>query len=290
MVGMLSPDLLTAAASVIIHRIATSLTDPVDLLSFLLVHPRFVTKCIAAPLTSSGGGGSAAAAASETEMWSIPEEAARLWIAECSEQERGWVPRRGRESWLGLMLELQLLRRAAVFGRSHKTAISVSDHRAGGSLVSALRYAAWLDNDYGWFRSAASKVVMRAGRHYAVFTLGESLPVCGVIRPDWDVEGGQHAHHAPPRGDGCASHCFFYAGSGVKFPGNHEWEGMQSARMGDRVGLLLDLDQGSMTVYKNGERLGVMVSGLSGEYCWAVVLGEPGEWLRIAPAILPTTY
>ena len=76
----------------------------------------------------------------------------------------------------------------------------------------------------------------------------------------------------------------------VKFPGNHEWEGMQSARMGDRVGLLLDLDQGSMTVYKNGERLGVMVSGLSGEYCWAVVLGEPGEWLRIAPAILPTTY
>jgi hypothetical protein len=32
---------------------------------------------------------------------------------------------------------------------------------------------------------------------------------------------------------------------------------------GDRIGLLLDLDQGSMTVYKNDERLGVMrASGL----------------------------
>ena len=32
----------------------------------------------------------------------------------------------------------------------------------------------------------------------------------------------------------------------------------------------LDLDVGSMTVYKNGERLGVMQeSGLTGEYVWA---------------------
>jgi hypothetical protein len=40
---------------------------------------------------------------------------------------------------------------------------------------------------------------------------------------------------------------------------------MQSAEVGDRIGLLLDLDQGSLTVYRNGQRLGVMVpSGLSG--------------------------
>ena len=35
--------------------------------------------------------------------------------------------------------------------------------------------------------------------------------------------------------------------------------------MDDVVGLLLDLDTGSLTVYKNGDRLGVMVAeGLSG--------------------------
>jgi hypothetical protein len=39
-------------------------------------------------------------------MWSIAEEAARRWIANRTDQERGWVPRRGRESWLGLMWEV----------------------------------------------------------------------------------------------------------------------------------------------------------------------------------------
>ena len=34
------------------------------------------------------------------------------------------------------------------------------------------------------------------------------------------------------------------------------------------VGLLLDLDEGTLSVYKNGRRLGTMKDGLSGEYCW----------------------
>ena len=49
---------------------------------------------------------------------------------------------------------------------------------------------------------------------------------------------------------------------------------MQTAReQGDRIGMLLDLDQGSMTVWKNGEQLGVIqAEGLSGPLCWAVSL------------------
>ena len=46
---------------------------------------------------------------------------------------------------------------------------------------------------------------------------------------------------------------------------------------GARVGMLLDLDQGSMTIYKNDERLGVMATGLSGEYCWAAELRAQGD-------------
>ena len=34
------------------------------------------------------------------------------------------------------------------------------------------------------------------------------------------------------------------------------------------VGLLLDQDEGTLSVYKNGRRLGIMKHGLSGEYCW----------------------
>ena len=42
-----------------------------------------------------------------------------------------------------------------------------------------------------------------------------------------------------------------------------------------------------MTVYKNRERLGVMVAGLSGEYSWAVSLGNHGGRARIEAAALP---
>ena len=41
--------------------------------------------------------------------------------------------------------------------------------------------------------------------------------------------------------------------------------------------MLLDLDQGSMTVWKNDVKLGVMAEGLSGPLCWAVSLYQQGE-------------
>jgi hypothetical protein len=132
--------------------------------------------------------------------------------------------------------------------------------------------------DSSW-RTAASKAVMRAGRHYAQFTVMNGIAMfIGVIRPGWDVEGGEDAQHVN-------GHCFYYTYHGCHFPGYNGWEGMQGARDGDRIGLLLDLDQGSMTVYKNDERLGVMATGLSGEYCWAVVLsGRQGDSARIETA------
>jgi hypothetical protein len=58
---------------------------------------------------------------------------------------------------------------------------------------------------------------------------------------------------------------------------------------GDRIGMLLDLDQGTMTVYKNDERLGVMATGLSGEYCWAVDLCQQDDSARIEGAATPAS-
>ena len=73
---------------------------------------RFSKKVIAAT-----GGGSGAAAA--PEMLLVAEEAGRLWIAGCSEQERGWAPRLELESWLDLVHEVELLRVPLLFGRAH---------------------------------------------------------------------------------------------------------------------------------------------------------------------------
>ena len=182
------------------------------------------------------------------------------------------MPRRGQESWLGLMWEMESLRRGAVFGRSHAE-ITLSE---GGALASRAVPGAWT--------AAASKVVMRAGCHYAQFTVVRGIyAMFGVIRPGWDVEGGQDA-------DTVDGHCFYFTNSGSRMPGVHEWEGRQDARkQGDRIGMLLDLDQGTMTVYKNDERLGVMATGLSGEYCWAVSLWIHGSSARIDAAETPAS-
>jgi hypothetical protein len=265
---------LTATPDEAALLIACSLTSAGDLLRLAAACRRFFTRCIAAPppLCTAASGGTAAQ--QQAEMRSIAEEAARRWIATYTDQEQGWVPRRGRESWLGLMWEVEVLRRGAVFGRSHEE-ITLS---AGGAVATKA-----VDYDTS-IRSAASKVVMRAGRHYAQFTVVSGVYMYfGVIRPGWDVEGGRDAWSV----DG---HCFYATMNGRHHPGAHHWEGMQGAReQGDRTGLLLDLDQGTMTVYKNDERLGVMATGLSGEYSWAVALYKYGNSARIEATATPAS-
>ena len=52
------------------------------------------------------------------------------------------------------------------------------------------------------------------------------------------------------------------------------WEGMEGCTSGDTIGMLLNSDEGTLTVYKNNRRLGVMKDGLSGMYCWYVDVGN----------------
>jgi len=106
--------------------------------------------------------------------------------------------------------------------------------------------------------------------------------IFGAIRPGWDVEGGAEAYSV----DG---HCFYETWSGQRWPGYNDWEGMQTAReQGDCIGMLLDLDQGSISVWKNGERLGVMrEEGLTGPLCWAAVVPNKDESARIESAPVP---
>jgi hypothetical protein len=186
------------------------------------------------------------------------------------------------------MHELSALRAPLVFGRAHANITLF----ANGALATQSVTEDW--------RAAASTVVMRSGRHFARFTVVKGCPVFGVIRPGWDVEGGgtafrdrdtQTAKTWPKRKTPCTvnGHCFYATYNGRRYPGSGEWEGSQSAtEQGDRVGMLLDLDQGSMTVWKNDEKLGVMVAeGLSGPLCWAVTLRVEGGSTRIESTLAP---
>eukprot|EP01046_Picozoa_sp_COSAG06_P044255 COSAG06_NODE_5934_length_3200_cov_29.593035_4_plen_146_part_00 len=132
----------------------------------------------------------------------------------------------------------------------------------------------------GYSRTAASEAVLKGGgRHMVQLTLrkGDDM-FFGLIRADWDVEEVQ-------------GHCFYSTYSGKRCPGASEWEGRQTAtEEGDRIGLLLDLDAGSLTVYKNDARLGVMQeSGLTDAagYRWAVAMWTKGDSARIDAVALP---
>ena len=72
------------------------------------------------------------------------------------------------------------------------------------------------------------------------------------------------------------------------------WEGQENlyssmTQAGNvTLGLLLDLDEGTLqSVYKNGRRLGTMMSGLSGEYCWVVSMELGDDEFSIRRASIP---
>ena len=109
-------DLLTSTPDEAALAIVCALLTARDLLCLRLSCRRFNIRCIAGV---SGWPACRHAAAAAMEMLCIVEVAPRRWVTGCSEQERGWVPRLGLESWVSLMREVELLRAPLVFGRAH---------------------------------------------------------------------------------------------------------------------------------------------------------------------------
>ena len=61
-----------------------------------------------------------------------------------------------------------------------------------------------------------------------------------------------------------------------------DWEGQEETEESSfKIGMVLDLDEGTLDVYKNDRRLGTMQTGLVGEYCWVVSLVSIGASITI---------
>ena len=273
-------DSLTGTPDEVAMCIACCLDSPVDLLRLGVACRQFRLKTVPSPPAHPPGSGVAgdgpAAGAAPPEMWSVASEVARRWIAARSAQHRGWVPRRPQDCWLGLMAELQRLLWSAVFVRARHslpgTQVTMthglhSRGAAAGRLSVATTTGPYVP---GQSASAATAVAMRAGRHFARFTMrrGEDM-LFGLVRPGYDVDGGALAEDV-------VGHCFYDVGNGDLWPGPRSWEGQEDwqgdGEEGDTIGMLLDFDDGTLTIFRDDERLGVMARGLSGEYCWAVVM------------------
>jgi len=157
------------------------------------------------------------------------------------------------------------------------------------------------------FETAFSNNILRAGKHYVTFETHRSSSqlisiLVGVMRPgqvNHNAKGYPLArgipldeefyqHFSRRFGDGEHNNnnvqCCMYKCNGYCFSGDWEdqggevldknWDGMEEMSSGDTIGMLLDLDEGTLTVYKNDRKLGVMKRGLAGPYCWVVSIHE----------------
>ena len=141
--------------------------------------------------------------------------------------------------------------------------------------------------------AVASSFVMESGIHYAEFHIDATRSYIGIVRPMPNLDSGRCANNefnffkhslredflatrSDERDRGNTHVCCYipYTGSmswtdwdSERLMGE-DWEGMERCRTGDTVGMLLNLDEGTLAVYKNNRRLGVMKDGLSGSYCW----------------------
>ena len=173
--------------------------------------------------------------------------------------------------------------------------------------------------------TAVCSEAMRAGVHYAEFTASDAGSGCrvGLVRPvlwtslPFERRSAVGSHVSPlvpshgPLFLGCCSkrwgdspfgkdedvHCVMYdAGSGLGMSSSwdgdgesrHRWEDMEALPPGGgTVGLLLDLDDETLTVYRDGRRLGVLYDGLRGEYSWACALSCGGVKAMVTVRRMP---
>lgn len=234
---------------------------------------------------------------------------------------RDCIPRVGAESWLRLLRELELLQRPTftlvgpdvVLRDEGQSAVRLS-----GGTTQAQQF---------YLQSAVcGGVDLRKGKHFLeLMWVAGSRPQRGDISPVSSLEVATLLGLNPLDDDedddddpllvGVCSPSFdpttgsmasndmtatlYSARSGrlrqyredIGHEDEFDWPGRQSAVIEDTIGLLLDLEEGSLAVYRNGKRCGLMVrSGLNAPLRWCVDLEPRGrtEVKLLAGSPVPT--
>ena len=213
------------------------------------------------------------------------------------------LPRYDHESFIALLHQLNLLRQPLAFDWLVGYCI---DYVPNGSKSSVWSSTEDYNGSYKW-STAFSNFKMRCGKHYATFRIQHGGMIClGVVRPligcvDKDLlefdptavdSSDSHsnvllAQHTRRWGDSiihcCGINCYdgYCQWSTWTKCYNTNWEGREKlpTMCGTEfhtIGLLLDLDNGTLAVDCNGKHLGEMIDDLEGEYCWFTTVLAPG--------------
>ena len=238
------------------------------------------------------------------ESLSLVEETARRIVQDiATEEEKNALPMYDKDNWLSKYKYLQSLRMPLAFDQHAESIEYVEGNKSR------------VDNNNstsgGWV-TAFSNNIMMAGKHYASFEVdsrsSDSLFV-GVMRPGEAMQSAQgcpmsplfYQHFTQHKGSlpynnsvNCCmyssytgGHCYSHDwGEGASV--REAWDGMERLSGSYTIGMLLDLDEGTLSVYKNGRKLGVMKRGLAGQYCWVASLAV-GTQVTIKRGTVPAS-
>ncbi|EJK55205.1 hypothetical protein THAOC_25085 [Thalassiosira oceanica] len=214
---------------------------------------------------------------------SMADEAARRIFESASDDEKAMLPRHDGEGWIELYHHLLMLRTRLTFDQLVGRYIEYQE----GNNRAAVR-----SNGESSASAICGHHVMRAGKHWATFDFGrEDLGYhsVGVIRPlpGWDQRTLEEFHpinsrywddlrrERTSRWEGDVNFCYFYLSGNCWYSDWDEtdqisnWEGFNNYdKEIDTLGMLLDFDSGTLSVYQNGQRVGILKDGLAGVYCW----------------------
>ena len=231
---------------------------------------------------------------------SLIEESVRIAVQDiATEEQLAALPHYDGESSLADYHYLQLLRKPLTFDQLVGAEYVISGTK---NLVQIDgRLSAW---GGGW-ATAFSNNIMRAGKHYVSFMpYSNSFLLVGVMRPGQanQIARGRpynqiarglpytkQFYHNFSQSNSRDQHnndvqCCLYNrdtgncllsswpvdSSNTRTYSIERWEGMETTPTSRKIGMLLDLDEGTLSVYRNKRKLGVMKSGLAGTYCWVV--------------------
>ena len=238
---------------------------------------------------------------------SLANEAARQRFRQsATEDERKCLPKYVGESDIGLYRALESLRRPLRFDDLVGNGLSSQEHAArvtykgyGGGWSTAMSMHAMRGG-----RHFVEFAITNRERHAPYTYLGVIRPVSlteltnGIdLRGDWNgqvnpvgvpssyqpaVAEKLRSQRTAKWGDSNIHCCAYHCGSGncnwTSWDNDRvalEWQGREELAESGTIGLLLDLNEGTLSAFKNGRRLGVMKGGLGGEYCWFVTVTSP---------------
>jgi len=231
---------------------------------------------------------------------SLMEYIARQIMNDVTDEEKPVLIRYDGESWIAVYRQLLIMRSRLVFGQLFGPISHIDGNKSSVRKKSACAREC----------TAIGSQVMRGGKHFVKIRVDPGRSGAGVIRPikKWDGDGTFNpfcsSQHAALRdndngrwGDSDVDICMYniryeecYACSweeNSRFTGGDSTWDDTIVPEGSVLGMLLDLDEGTLAIYDDNRRLGVVKSGLTGEYCWGVCMYD-AKTASIARGKVPT--